>query len=211
VESVVKAAVVKSTGRHACESTGREACATANHAWPTNGCSAEASACTNGGWTETTAANCGWTKAPAHRGRTKAATTTDRGPTEAAASADRGSTEAAASTDRGSTEATAASANRGATAATKAAATAEATTTTAAVHTTSAATKPALRRGDIRCKHCNGGCREQGDHHFAQHDQPPPHPIAPERNDAFGAIALQSGEGFSLGSRRFRSNLSDGD
>src|SRR6266404_4719002 len=80
VESVVKAAVVKSTGRDAGESTGREACATANHAWPTNGCSAEASACTNGGWTETTAANCGWTKAPAHRGRTKAATTTDRGP-----------------------------------------------------------------------------------------------------------------------------------
>jgi hypothetical protein len=184
VESVVKAAVVKSTGRDAGESTGREACATTNHAWPTNGCSAEASACTNGGWTETTAANCGWTKAPAHRGRTKAATTTDRGPTKAATSTDRGATEAAASTDRGATEAAAsadrgstdatASNNRGATAATKAAATAEATATTAAaaaVHTTSAATKPALRRGDIRCKHCNGGCREQGDHHFAQHDQ----------------------------------------
>jgi hypothetical protein len=137
--------VVKSTGRHAGESTGREACATANHAWPTNGCSAEASACTNGGWTETasanggctetTSANCGWTKAPAHRGRTKAATTTDRGATEATASADRGATEA-----------------------TKAATTAEATA--AAVHTTSAATKAAARRGDIRCKHCNGGCRE---------------------------------------------------
>jgi hypothetical protein len=29
---------------------------------------------------------------------------------------------------------------------------------------------------------------------------PPPHPIAAERNDAFGAIALQIGEGFWRGS-----------
>jgi hypothetical protein len=59
VESVVKAAVVKATGRYTGESTGREACATANHAWPTNGGSAETSACTNDGGTETASANGG--------------------------------------------------------------------------------------------------------------------------------------------------------
>ena len=50
--------------------------------------------------------------------------------------------EATASSDRGSTEATAA---------TKAA---------APEATAAATTKPALRRRDIRRKHCNGGCRE---------------------------------------------------
>jgi hypothetical protein len=69
---------------------------------------------------------------------------------------------------------------------------ASATTATVPASATTSAAMATSRRGDVRHKHRNGGCRQQGDHRFAQHHGLSLHPIAPGHNDAFGAIALQS-------------------